>query len=309
MMRHRQAQAYEYQPADIFYEGAAQFPEEIKIYRQLRFGKHVDLFLTDQRMYRAEHLIPEGPVDLAVGKFTANSIIGSRYFVRKSVYDTREAAAKPSLLGATQKKWFLDTVKASTGTWKVWGNEVQMWEMALKLGDLAIIPGIVTYTAYVNCDQWDGYRSEREEILRNFVRNGINNLLVLTGDIHSFFASDLHVDFATPTAKPVGVEYVTAGISSASLKNLVDKFAPPGSTLRPIADAWANSADQALKDTNAHLRYANTNAYGFATVTIDGAKAEVTFNEGGDPTDPVYKGILRRRKFVTRLGTNKVEVL
>jgi alkaline phosphatase D len=298
---------YEYQPADIFYAQDAQFPNDIKIYRKLRFGKHVDLVLTDQRMYRDETIIPEGPSNLSIGKPSANSEFGSRYFVRKSTFDTMEAQARPSLLGAPQKAWLVDAIKTSDATWKVWGNEVQMWEMALKLSEFpGIIADLLPYTVYVNCDQWDGYRSERRQILGGFARDGVDNLLVLTGDIHCFFASDLHVDFASPSAKPIGAEYVTAGISSATLQSIVDKTVPPGSTFRSIANAWASNADLALKRTNPHLVYANTNGYGFATVRIDGAEARVTFNEVSDPLDPMYRGILRRRNFVTKVGTNKV---
>jgi alkaline phosphatase D len=298
---------YEYQPVDIFFEATAQFPNDIKIYRNLRYGKHVELFLTDQRMYRDEHLVPEGPRDLAIGKFTSNSILGSRYFPRKSEFDRREAIKKPSLLGVPQKAWLLDIVKKSTATWKVWGNEVQMWQMALELGKFPGVPDFITYTAYVSCDQWDGYRSEREQILGSFVRAGVDNLLVLTGDIHAFFASELHVDFSVPSAKPAGVEYVTAGIASSSLKAIIDSFVPADSALRPIADNWANNADQVLKESNPHLKFANSNVYGFAVVRIDGLKTEVTFNELDDPRKAAYTGILRRRKFVTRVGTNRIE--
>jgi alkaline phosphatase D len=297
---------YEYQPADIFYAQDAQFPNDIKIYRKLRYGKHVDLVLTDQRMYRDETIVPEGPTNIGMGKPSANSEFGSRYFVRKSAFDTLEAQTRPSLLGATQKAWLLDAIKTSDATWKVWGNEVQMYEMALRLGDLPLIPDFISYTAYVNCDQWDGYRSERAQILGAFAREGVDNLLVLTGDIHSFFASDLHVDFAAPSAKPIGVEYVTAGISSASLQALVDKTIPEGNFLRPVARSWAGNADLALKAQNPHLKYGNTNAYGFATVRIDGTEARVTFNEVSDPLNATYGGILRRRNFVTKVGTNKV---
>ena len=297
---------FEYQPIDAVYKPNVGFPFDIKIYRQFSWGKHVDLFMTDQRMYRADHLVPEGPADLAVGKFSNNSSIGSRYFVRKSGFDPREASFKPSLLGAEQKAWVLDAIKKSTATWKVWGNEVQMYEMALELGKLPGIPAAINYTVYVNTDQWDGFRSERTEILDALAKANVQNLLVLTGDIHSFYAAELHVDFAKPGPKPIGVEYVTAGISSASLKALMEKFVTPDSPLRPVIDAWTGGADQALKDTNPHLKYADTNAYGFTLVSIDATKVEVQFVEMGDPTKPTYGGVLGRKKFVTTAGTNKV---
>lgn len=295
----------EFQPVDVPYKDGASFPDDIQIYRKLAFGKHVDLFLTDQRSYRSDHVIPEGPIDLAVGKPTKNSSAGSRYFVRKSVFDDREAAKKPTMLGAAQKAWFLDAVKASKATWKVWGNEVQVYEMALTMGKLAGVPDLISYTVYVNADQWDGYRSERAEILGAFASAGVDNLLVVTGDIHSFYAAELHVDFGNPGPKPIGVEYVTAGISSASLKALVDKVLPPGSLLRPVAEGWAGSADGALTETNPHLLFADTDSYGYAIMKVSGAKAEATFVEVSDPTKPTGS-VVAKRTFVTTVGTNKV---
>ena len=296
----------EYQAADIRTDRTAAFPNDIAIYRTVRWGKHVELFMTDQRMYRDDHLIPEGPLDIAVGKLEHNSSIGSRYFVRKSVFDPREERKTPTLLGATQKAWLLDAMKNSRATWKVWGNEVQMYQMALRLAELPVLPWFVTYTVYVNCDQWDGYRSERKEILSTLARSGVDNLLVCTGDIHGFFAAELHADFDAPGRKPVGVEYVTAGISSASLGTFVHKFVPDTSILRPLADAWFSGADAALLATNTHLRHADSDAYGFSLVSIDATRAEVTFVQMPEPTSPTYAGPVARRTFVTRAGENTV---
>ncbi len=298
----------EFQPLDVAYKEGASFPADLQIYRKLSFGKHVELFLTDQRSYRSDHLIPEGPTDVAVGKLTANTIIGSRYFVRKSVFDTREAAAKPTLLGAAQKQWLLDGMKASTATWKVWGNEVQLYEMALVLGKLPRVPDLVSYTVYINADQWDGYRSERAEVLSTLAAANVDNLLVCTGDIHSFYAAELHVDFAAPKPKPIGVEYVTAGISSASLRALVEKIIPEGNILRPVAESWAVAADAALLETNPHLVYADTDAYGYAVVKVDATRAEVVFVQTSDPTNFQPQGTTRHA-FVTHVGTNKVTPL
>jgi alkaline phosphatase D len=299
----------EYQPIELAYDPNATFPGDIKIYRQLNWGRHVDLFLTDQRLYRDDHLIPEGPTDISIGKFSANSMIGSRYFVRKSAFDPREAEATPTLLGLAQKQWLLGAMTSSRATWKVWGNEVQMWQMTLRLGDLPLVPGIVSYTAYVNCDQWDGFRSERNEILSTLAAANVQSLLVLTGDIHAYFASELRADFDAPASPSIGVEYVTAGISSASLKELVDKYVPDGSALRPVADAWASGADAALRTSNAHLRFADSDAYGFATATIDGTEALVTFVQVGTPTSPTTHGVIARTKFRTRVGTNEIEII
>jgi len=300
---------FEYQPLDVEYKAQFTWPFDIKIYRQLSWGKHVDIFMTDQRSYRSDHLIPEGTgADISVGKYIDNTSIGSRYFVRKSGFDPKEAAAVPkqSLLGAEQKAWLLDAMKKSKATWKVWGNEVQVYEMILDINRLPGVPDQIKYPVYVNADQWDGFRSERAEVLGALETANVKNLLVCTGDIHSFYAAELHVNFAAPKAKPIGVEYVTAGISSASLKALMEKFISPSSPFRPVVDAWTLGADQALMDSNPHLKYADTDSYGFTLVSIDGTKAEVTFVEVGDPLAKSYGGVLGRKRFVTNVGTNKV---
>jgi alkaline phosphatase D len=303
---------YDYQPIDVGYRADLAYPFDIKIYRQLRWGKHVDLFLTDQRSYRSDHVVPEGQgTDFAVGKFVDYTSIGSRYFVRKAGFDPKEAEVKPTLLGAEQKAWFLDAVKKSDATWKVWCNEVQMYQMVLELKRLPGVPdsifGFEPYPVYINCDQWDGFRTERAEVLAQL--KDVSNLLVCTGDIHSFYAAELHPDFdhVAIEDKPVAVEYVTAGISSASLKELIAKFISPDSPLRFIADSWAGAADQALIDSNpTYLKHADTDSYGFALMKIDAAQVEVTFVQVGNPKEKTYGGVIGRKKFTTTSGTNRI---
>lgn len=55
----------EYMPVDLpnqpdfVYDPSVPLPQDITIYRDLRFGKHVHLAMTDLRSYRADHLIDE----------------------------------------------------------------------------------------------------------------------------------------------------------------------------------------------------------------------------------------------------------
>ncbi|WP_231864314.1 alkaline phosphatase D family protein [Sorangium cellulosum] len=59
---------FEYMPAEypndpkgdeFRYDSAVEYPDDITIYRDFPFGKHVHLVMTDLRSYRADHLIPE----------------------------------------------------------------------------------------------------------------------------------------------------------------------------------------------------------------------------------------------------------
>jgi alkaline phosphatase D len=56
---------FEYMPvdymgaADFRYDAARPYPDDIRIWRDFEFGKHLHLVMTDLRTYRADHLIPE----------------------------------------------------------------------------------------------------------------------------------------------------------------------------------------------------------------------------------------------------------
>ncbi|WP_437912075.1 alkaline phosphatase D family protein [Sorangium sp. So ce302] len=71
---------FEYMPAEypndpegdeFRYDSAVEYPDDITIYRDFSFGKHVHLVMTDLRSYRADHLIPE---DAFPGKVIARKV-------------------------------------------------------------------------------------------------------------------------------------------------------------------------------------------------------------------------------------------
>ena len=54
-------------------------------------------------------------------------------------------------------------------------------------------------------DDWDGYPANRQRLLQHIHDSKVANPVVLSGDIHSFFANDLKLDFDNP------IEYVALG--------------------------------------------------------------------------------------------------
>jgi len=211
---------YEFMPADIRFDNKATGFQTIQLYRDFQFGKLMHLVMTDQRLYRADHILPEA----AVG--SAN---GSRYLAPSSVLATAEAQkmaigkaqgdelALVSILGKTQREWWKKTLQTSSAQWKIWGNEVSLLKMRLDARKLAGVPTALQQDFVLNADQWDGYNAERSDLL-NFIRqNKISNVVAITGDIHSFYAGVAHADYnATPPNTPALVDLVTAGISSDS---------------------------------------------------------------------------------------------
>jgi alkaline phosphatase D len=300
---------FEYQPADVEYDEAASFPNDIKIYRTRRFGKHMELFLTDQRYYRSDHVVPEGPADLTVGKIIADSAIGSRIFVLKSGFDPREAAAKPTMLGAEQKTWLIDSITGSDATWKIWGSETQLAQMLANLSSFSTLPPPFNDVWYLTVDQWDGYRSERKEILEAL--RGVDNLVVVTGDIHAFYAAELYTDFDAPSAEPVAVEYVTAGISSQAIAPAAQATLSSSDTFKQLGLLdLIPRFDELLQQGSPHYKYANSWGNGIATCSVSADQVEVTFIIVGDVTKSDFDGsAVERKTFRTALGSKRVEVV
>lgn len=128
---------FEFMPADVSLNLASPSFQNIQLYRSFTFGDLATLVMTDQRLYRADHVIPEPLV---------GSEIGSRYFVPKATLAGAEAqkmaaaqgALTPvSVLGDTQREWWKNQMQGASTTWKLWGNEVSLLRMQVD-GTLAI---------------------------------------------------------------------------------------------------------------------------------------------------------------------------
>jgi len=300
---------WEHQPADVQYDEDASYPNDIRIYRSLRYGAHVDLMLLDGRLYREDHLVPEGPVDLDVGKFTANSSLGSRNFVLKPGFDAREVTAKPSLLGTAQKEWLLGALLGSDATWKIIGSDVQFSQMLVDLRSFELLPDQFRNLFYFSVDQWDGYRSERAEILG--AAAGVENVVALAGDIHAFYASELYEDFDDQSVPPVAVEYVCAGISSSPVQEITQATVDANPTLSALGlGALVPQFDAILTQASPQYRYAKSQSHGLAIVDVQGAAAiEVEFLQIADVRTPTWNGTLERVRFRTPAGSRRIDRL
>ena len=109
-------------------------------------------------------------------------MIGDVHFVMLDGRYYRTRQPQPSMLGAAQKRWLFDTLKRSTGTFKVIASPVPFTEN--------IKPG--------SKDPWDGYASEREEIFRFLETEKIDGVFLICADRHR---TDLRV-----TERPQGYD-------------------------------------------------------------------------------------------------------
>jgi len=144
------------------------------------------------------------------------------------------------LLGAEQTAWLQQQLGASGATWQLLGQQVLMGRMyvpapialqQISVGDYAALaalaatdPGALTPAQLAilqapsipyNLDAWDGYEAARETVLATALALD-RNLVVLSGDTHNAFASDLD-DLA---GHPVGVELGGPGVSAPGLEEI-----------------------------------------------------------------------------------------
>lgn len=141
---------FEFTAADITYSEVDTGFQNIKIYRDLKFGQTMHLVMTDERLYRADHMIPENTIP--TGSTTELGRINTRYLAPEPTYKLIESIkyglqddplAAMTMLGTTQRAWWKTTMSGSTATWKVWGNEVSLLRMGLNgVSALATLLGL-----------------------------------------------------------------------------------------------------------------------------------------------------------------------
>jgi phosphodiesterase/alkaline phosphatase D-like protein len=65
-----------------------------------------------------------------------------------------------------------------------------------------------------NPDAWDGYAANQDRIVAALADSPVRNAVVLTGDVHSHWAAEVHERFDDPSSSVVATELVATSISS-----------------------------------------------------------------------------------------------
>jgi alkaline phosphatase D len=229
-------------------------------YRTLRWGRNMELIITDQRSYRSEEptyraevrafmsddfpgFMPQEVLDI----LDAGSAYNNGHPPATIKYGTTEIAnfrkdqPPTTLLGAEQKAWFLERLQKSKATWKIWGNTVATLDMRADLRNLS--PGLTTAwpgAGYAGFDASTGAGDhstayvERGEIY-DFVRNhGITGFATVAGDRHSFWAGLAAKGLPPKAFEPVGIAFVTGSISAPGVVEAFEHGFPKEHPLRSL---------------------------------------------------------------------------
>jgi alkaline phosphatase D len=153
----------------------------MRLYRRLAFGDLAEFSVLDTRQYRTDQPCSDGNKPQCADALSPQA----------------------TLLGGEQERWFLEGLQRSQRRWNIIAQQVMM----AKIDRGSEEP-------LFSMDQWSGYEMARRRILSFFHERKITNPVVLTGDIHSNWVSDLKLDFADPKSPAVGSEFVGTSISS-----------------------------------------------------------------------------------------------
>jgi alkaline phosphatase D len=267
------AETVGYDPAEVTGKISVAFINEIVAAANEGLPEDTQIPLIDA----AEAGLERGIAYVDFGKINAYGMIGSRYFTAKDTFDIYAAiryketqGASEAMMGAEQEAWFLDTMEGSKATWKVWGNEFCLVQLAVDLSPYSL-PAQFKRSFYTTTDAWDGFRNKRDELLERLV--GLGGVVAITGDVHAFYAGTPGPS-GDPTKKIV--ELVGGAVSSASFREILTSQVASDPTLRglPGAAALALSIDTLLTSPetkiNPHLAHANSNAHGYVVVEASG---------------------------------------
>ncbi len=140
-----------------------------------------------------------------------------------------------TLLGPVQFAWLSQQLTNSTAQWKVLVNQVLFVPFSL-------------FGVPVNSDAWDGYSYERQRLIDTIKMNGVDNFVVLTGDIHTAWSNNIPAPGGN-----AGVEFVCTSVTS------------------PGFDLGGASIVQLF---NPHVRYLNLVEHGYLVMDFNTERAQ-----------------------------------
>ncbi|KAL0579941.1 hypothetical protein V5O48_002025 [Marasmius crinis-equi] len=228
--------------------------DQLRIWRNFRVGQLLDLTMLDTRQYDR---------DLTDVYYNTGKSVKHLLNVRAHHWIFRIIAAFPnrSLMGADQESWLYETLSESKqrgAVWRVLGQQIVFTQL--------------NESGSFDLDAWDGYRANRQRVLDHLYKNKISNTVILAGDSHANWVSDLAHPNDSTTYDPVsgkgaiGVEFAGTAVTSSSFAS---------GTQPDIADGLSRVLVET--DTNLNLQWSEAFYRGFFTLTIDPKTLTATY--------------------------------
>jgi alkaline phosphatase D len=214
----------------------------MRVYDRFTLGDLIEISVIDGRQYRSRQACYRPPYR-GGGHLETNASCPERL------------EAGRTMLGFGQEAWLYAGLAQSKARWNLIAQDVLMAQLRRKRD------GIDAFWT----DDWNGYPANRARLLHHIYDAKVSNPVVISGDIHSFFANDLKLDFDDESSPVVASEFVGSSISS---------YGPP-------YDAIA----KALPD-NPHVHFFDSRQRGYVVVDVMPDTMQVQMRTVSDAHDP-----------------------
>ena len=248
------------------------------IYRTVRWGKNLELFFLDERSFRSakadtgstcDNPPGSGDPDIAPTAPQSNRNVFAPFLPQLGNPVPASCTAEindpnRTFLGAAQLARFKAAINASTATWKVVVNELPLQQL------------------YANpYDRWEGYESERDEVI-NYVKANVENVLFLSTDIHGNLVNEASTCLLEcPGPIPAGLQDISTGpIATKSFERQIDDVGGgPG-----FGEAVRSQFLKPAPHNGLEAECAAINEFSYAQVTVTPTQLRVQLlDQGGTP--------------------------
>ncbi|WGM45890.1 Alkaline phosphatase D [Brevundimonas sp. NIBR10] len=212
-----------------------------RLYRRLAWGDLARIHVLDGRQYRS-------PAACATATSRRGSVVGDDCLERLQ--------PERSMLGLTQEDWLYQGLGGPSARWTIIAQDLLAASIRQKGRN-----GVVGHWT----DGWDGYPATRDRLLSAIRNSPAQNPVLLGGDIHSFWTTDLKADFADPESATVATEFVTGSITADP---------PP---YAPFAE---------MLPENPHVKYFESRAHGFMSIAMTPDRMLTDYRAISDRRDP-----------------------
>jgi alkaline phosphatase D len=245
-------------------------------YRAMRWGRNIDLLITDQHTYRSEepsdrdearplsspdfpNLVPQEALEIldAGRTYHDGQPPASIRFGEVEIANFRKADPPQTILGAEQKAWFLERLRGSAATWKIWGCSLGTLDFRADPQNLP--PGLTkpwpaTYASFGGGDHSTAY-VERAEIYDAIRDAGITGFATVAGDRHSFWAGLAAKGLPPRAVEPVGIAFITGSISAPGIVEALEYRLAKDHPLRALFLADRPGGNKPYAAVNLLLRH------------------------------------------------------
>jgi alkaline phosphatase D len=214
----------------------------MRVYDRFTLGDLIEISVIDGRQYRSRQAC-YAPPNKGGAHLETNASCPERLDLGRT------------MLGFGQEAWLYAGLAHSKARWNLIAQDVLMAQLRRKRD------GIDAFWT----DDWNGYPANRARLLQHIHDSKVSNPVVISGDIHSFFANDLKLDFDDQASPIVATEFVGSSISS---------YGPP---YDPIARALPN---------NPHVHFFDSRRRGYVLLDLTADAMQAQMRVVSDAHDP-----------------------